>query len=294
VWVDDGFFDTLDIPVVDGRAIRRADLGAAPAVAMINDVFARHYWPGQRAVGKQIHLSTGRWVVVIGVARLNTFMSFGSPPMDTIFLPYGEPTQRDIRLLARSAGDPQTLVDPIRKVVRDLDPDQAMPEALAWQSSMNVFIKAALLSLDTLGAMGGLGLLLALVGLYGLIAFEVNSRTREIGIRMALGARAGEVVRMVLRQGLALAVCGVGVGLALTWGVLQAATAILPGDGSNGATPPEPNGGSQISAHVGTEYFGGEAFTVLVVVVLVVTILAAYLPARRASRVDPNVALRAD
>jgi putative ABC transport system permease protein len=214
--------------------------------------------------------------------------------MDTIFLPYGEPTQRDIRLLARSAGDPQTLADPIRKVVRDLDPDQAMPEALAWQSSMNVFIKAALLSLDTLGAMGGLGLLLALVGLYGLIAFEVNSRTREIGIRMALGARAGEVVRMVLRQGLALAVCGVGVGLALTWGVLQAATAILPGDGSHGATPPEPNGGSQISAHVGTEYFGGEAFTVLVVVVLVVTILAAYLPARRASRVDPNVALRAD
>ncbi len=294
VWIDDGFFDTLDIPIVEGRAIRRADLGTSPAVAMVNDVLARRYWPGQSAVGKQIHLSTGQWVAVIGVVRLNTFMSFGSPPMDTVFLPYGEPTQRDIRLLARSAGDPQALVDPIRKVVRDLDPDQAMPDALTWQSSMNVFIKAALLSLDTLGAMGALGLLLALVGLYGLIAYEVTSRTREIGIRMALGARAGEVVRMVLRQGLALAVCGVGVGLALTWGVLQAATAVLPGAGSSAANPPEPNGGSQITANFGTESFGGEAFTVLVIVVLIVTILSAYLPARRASRVDPNVALRAE
>jgi hypothetical protein len=121
VWIDDGFFDTLDIPIVEGRAIRRADLRASPDVAMVNDVLARRYWPGQDAVGKHIHLSTGQWVVVIGVVRLNAFMSFGSPPMDTIFLPYGEPTQRDIRLLARSVGDPQALVDPIRKVVRDLD-----------------------------------------------------------------------------------------------------------------------------------------------------------------------------
>jgi len=261
---------------------------------MVNDVLARRYWPGQSAVGKQIHLSTGQWVVVIGVVRLNTFMSFGSPPMDTIFLPYGEPAQRVIRLLARSAGDPQTLADPIRKVVRDLDPDQAMPDAQTWQRSMNVFISAALLSLDTLGAMGGLGLLLALVGLYGLIAYEVTSRTREIGIRMALGARTGEVVAMVLRQGLALAVCGVGVGLALTWAVLEGATAMLPGAGSNAATPPEANGGSQITANFGTEYFGGEAFTVMVIAVLVVTILSAYLPARRAARVDPNIALRAE
>lgn len=293
VWIDDGFFDTLEIPIVAGRAIRRADLRTVPTVAVVNDVLARHYWPGHDAVGQRIHLGTGAWVEVIGVVHLNAFMAFGSPPMDTIFLPYGEPSQRNIRLLARSAGDPQALVDPIRKIVRDLDPDQAMPDALSWQSSMNIFLKAALLSLNTLGAMGGLGLLLALVGLYGLIAYEVTSRTREIGIRMALGARAGAVVRMVLRQGLALAVCGVAMGLALTWLLVQAAGTILPGGGSS-AVPPEPNGGSQITANFSTDTFGGYAFTLLVLIVLAVTMLSAYLPARRASRVDPTVALRAE
>ncbi len=292
-WVDEGFFDTFGIPILRGRAFRKADLGPSPAVAIVNEVLVGHYWPGQNAIGKQVHLSTGQWVSVIGVAKIDRFMVFGTPPMDTIFLPYGTPKQRSITLAARTVGDPHALTEPIRAIIHDLDPDQAMPDARTWQSTFGVFIKAALLSLDTIGAMGVLGLLLALVGLYGLIAYEVSSRTREIGIRIALGARAAAIVRTVLRQGIALAVFGVAAGVALNWAFLRVVSAILGSNLNGPPKPPEPNAGSQISVQVGT-YFGGETFTILVIAVFVVTILAAWLPARRAARVDPNVALRAE
>jgi putative ABC transport system permease protein len=296
VWVDEGFFDTLGIPLIEGRAFHTADLRLSPVVAIVNDVLARHYWPGHNAIGKQIRLSTGQWVTVVGVAKLNTFMAFGTPPMDTVFLPYGTPKGPTVALITRSVGDPYGLVEPIRSAVSELDPDQAMPDARTWEKSFGVFVKGALLSLDTLGAMGLLGLLLALVGLYGLLAYEVSSRTREIGIRMALGAPGGAVVRMVLRQGVALAVFGVGLGMALDWGASKLLAALLGVSSRAGgdAKPPEPNGGGQISVQAGTQYFGNEAYVILVIAVLVVTILAAYLPARRAARVDPNVALRAE
>ena len=296
VWTGEGFFDTLGIPILEGRVFQAADLRGPVSVAIVNDVLAKHYWPDQNAIGKQIRLSTGQWVNVIGVARIKAFMAFGTPPMDTIFLPYGTPKQRDIRLLVRSSADPRALVDPIRSIVRDIDPDQVVPEAMPFQAMFDAWIKGALLGLDTLGAMGVLGLLLALVGLYGLLAYEVSSRTREIGIRMALGARAGAVVRMVLRQGIALAVCGVGAGVALNLGLAKVIMSFLGGGGNGGGAPkpPEPNGGNQISIQAGTDTFGSHAFTILVIAVFVVTILAAWLPARRAARVDPNVALRAE
>jgi predicted permease len=292
VWIDEGFFDTLGIPIAEGRGIGRRDLDRAPTVAVVNDALANHYWPGRSAVGKQIHLHTGEWITVVGVARLKAFMAFGTPPMDTIFLPYGAPSDRNVRLLVRSTGDPRTLAEPIHAIVRDLDPDQAIPDATPWQTSLGVFVDATLLALDTLGGMGGLGLVLALVGLYGLIAYDVSSRTREFGIRMALGARAASVVRMVLRQGLAVAACGVGAGLMLTWLTVRILDAFFSGTGSGPGSAPDPTGGSQINLQIGTDFFGGHSFTALVIAVLIVTTLAAYLPARRVLRVDPNVALR--
>jgi len=296
VWVDDGFFDTLGIPIIIGRGFHPADLGPSPTVAIVNDVLLHHYWPGQNVLGKQIRLKAGQWVNIVGVAKIKAFMAFGTGPMDTVFLPYGAPKDRDITVIARTTGDPHSIVEPIRTIIHDLDPDQAMPDARTWDSTFAIFLKGALLGLDTLGAMGVLGLLLALIGLYGLLAYEVNSRRREIGIRMALGARAGAVVRMVLRQGVALAVCGVGAGVALDWGAMKLMLAFLGVNPNAGGDPkpPEPNGGGQIDIQVGRATFGNQAFMVLVIAVFVVTILAAYLPARRAARVDPNVALRAE
>jgi predicted permease len=305
VWTQPSFFDALGVPILQGRALQASDMRATPSVAVVNDALVKRYWPGEGAVGKQIRLSTGQWVTVVGVAKLDAFMAFGTGPMDTIFLPYGIPKQRDIKLLVRSTGDPLALVEPIRGVVRELDPDQVVPEIRRFQSLFDLFIKGALLSLNTLGAMGVLGLMLALVGLYGLLAYEVSSRTREIGIRMALGARADAVVRIVLRQGIALAICGVTAGVGLNYGLVRVLAAILgtsstagSGEGfhkvSGTPKPPEPNGGNEISLHAGSDTFNGHAFAILVIAVFAVTILAAWLPARRAARVDPNVALRAE
>ncbi len=299
VWADEGFFETLGIPLLQGRTFQSADIAAKPSVAIVNEVLAKRYWPGQNAVGKRIRLSTGQWVDVIGLAKIERFMAAGTPPLDTIFLPFGATKDRDVRLAVRSTGDPQAPAEPIRRIIHDLDPDQAMPDAHAVQPFIALVLRAAWLGLDTFGALGVLGLLLALIGLYGLIAYEVNSRTREIGIRMALGARAGAVVRMVLRQGIVLAVVGLGLGMTLNYGLMEVMQAFLGAGGAGGgdAKPPEPNGGNQISLSAGygpDSTFNGHALAILVIAVFVVTMIAAWLPARRAARVDPNVALRAE
>jgi hypothetical protein len=309
VWVDEAYFDTFGIPILRGRAFRAADLyvgmGGASLVAVVNDVLAEHYWPGQNALGKQIRLGPGpsggdRWVTVIGVAKINNYIGLSTPAIDLVFLPYGLPyalpsgaPRHDVILVVRSArDDPYAPVESIRTVIRDLDPDQAVPSAETWQSTIGMVNKILSLAMNTIGAMGVLGLGLALVGLYGLLAYDVSARTREIGIRMALGARAGAVVRMVLRQGILLAVCGVGAGVGLNFAVLKIAGAML-GSG-NAPKPQDPNAGAGLSIQIGTEQFEGGAFWTLMVAVFAVTLLAAYLPARRAARVDPNVALRSE
>lgn len=299
VWGDEEFFETLGIPVVQGRVFQRADIAEKPSVAIVNEVLAKRYWPGQNAVGKRIRLNTGQWVDVIGVAKIDRFMAFGTPPMDIVFLPFGAAKDRDVRLAVRSTGDPQAPAESIRRIIHELDPDQAIPDSHAVQPFFALVMRAVWLGLNTFGAMGVLALLLALVGLYGLLAYEVSSRTREIGIRMALGARAGAVVRMVLRQGIALAVFGVGAGMALNYGLVKVMQTFLGNGGAGGgdAKPPEPNGGNQISLNAGygpDSSFNGHALAILVIAVFVVTILAAWLPARRAATVDPNVALRAE
>jgi macrolide transport system ATP-binding/permease protein len=299
VWTDEGFFDTMGIAILQGRHFQKSDLGHAPAVVVVNQVLARHYWPDRDAIGQQLRLADGKgqFVEVVGVAKIDDYMAFGSPPMDIVFIPFSSvPPKRDVILIARSAKDPSGLAEPVRKTLRDLDPDQALPEAFTYQNTFGVFASLLRLGTHTISAMGVLGLALALVGLCGLLMFEVDSRTREIGIRMALGAGQGSVVLMVLRQGIALAVCGIAAGVALNYGVVRLLMAIfgLGGNNSNSPATPAPNSGTNIELHAGTDTFGHYGFYALVLAVFVVTIVASYFPARRASRVDPNVALRCE
>lgn len=295
VWTDEGFFDALKIPILKGRGFRKSDVGHAPEVAVVNEVLARHYWSGQEAVGNRVRLGSGQWVEVVGVAHIDDFMAFGMPPMDVIFLPYEKPsTQRPVMAYVRAGGDPNALVEPMRRVVHDLDPDQVDPDPGTLQSFLVPVEKLVRLGTDTVASMGVLGLGLSLVGLYGLIAFEVNSRTREIGIRMALGARSRSIVNLVLLQGIVLAVCGTAAGLGLNAGIVRLLAALL-GSGNqpaNGApATPTPSDGNQIQLQAHSEDI---PYIALGLAVLAVTILSAYLPARRAARVDPNVALRAE
>jgi putative ABC transport system permease protein len=273
---DEHYFSTMGIAILDGRNFQRQDDTGAPRVAIVNEQLAKHYWPNQRAIGKRLHLVAEPdqpWVDIVGVAKTSKYIFFAEPPSDFVYLPYRQKKPPRMIMVAQSAGDPAGLVGPLREIVRGLDANlpifnvRTMEEFYRMRavSVFNVVI-------GIVAAMGGMGLGLAIVGLYGLVAYATSRRTREIGIRMAIGATGVTVLRMVLRQGLVLALVGLVLGLLASVGAGEAMRAAF----ATGADEPR----------------DFVALALVAPVVLVVTLLAAYIPARRASRVNPMQALR--
>jgi predicted permease len=274
--VDEHYFDTMAISILQGRAFRIDDSATAPRVAIVNQPFAGHYWPGQDPIGKRFRLvdQDNAWVEIVGLARTSKYVFIAEPPTEFIYLPYRQQQPQRIILLAQSAGDSSTLTGPLREVVRRLDANLPIygvrtMEALYEMRAVRIFR----VLITVIGAMGLMGLGLAIVGLYGLVAYAVGRRTREIGIRMAIGADRAAVVRMVLRQGLVLALVGLGVGAAASVGAGELLQAAFP---------------------TGDDRSDIVSLFLVIPVVLSVTFLAAYVPARQASRVDPILALRQD
>jgi predicted permease len=270
--VDEHFFETMALPLLSGRGFRVSDNTSAPKVVVINEAMAKKYWPGKDPVGKRIRLDSpqGPWAEVVGVAKSCKYIWVGEAPLDYIYLPYAQTTPVRMTLIAQSTGGSASLTGPLRDVVRGLDANLPVYDI----RSMEDFFRARAIStseiiLNVIGAMGVSGLLLAMVGLYGLVAYSVSRRTREFGIRMAIGASTVNVSRMVLRQGMALAVGGVAIGLLLS----------LLAD----------RGMKVVFYSVGTDWL---PFLVAPVMLLFMTAVAAYAPARRASRIDPMKALR--
>jgi predicted permease len=272
--VDEFYFDALDIPLIAGRNCTRRDDEHAPRVAIVNQRFADHYWPNQDPLGKRFRLESAKnaWVEIVGIAKMSKYLFIAEPPSDFVYLPYRQNPPRRIFLVARSSGDPAALAAPLREVVRGLDVDmpifnvRTMDELYQMRATsiFNVLV-------TTIGAMGLMGLGLSIVGLYGLVAYAASRRTREIGIRMAIGATAPNVLRMVLGQGAALARRGLVLGLAAGVGAGRLLSAAFP------------TGGDRRDV-VSLALVGS--------VVFVVTLLASYIPARRAARVNPIEALR--
>ena len=272
--VDEHYFDTMALTILQGRNFRVDDAVNAPRVAIVNQQFARHYWPNQDPIGKRFRLvdRDNAWVEVVGLARMSKYVFIAEPPTEFVYLPYRQQQPQRMMMLAQSAGDPSTLVGPLRDVVRRLDGNLPVSgvrtmEALYEMRATRIF--SVLITL--IGSMGLMGLGLAIVGLYGLIAYAVGRRTREIGIRMAVGADPAALVRMVLRQGLVLALVGLGIGVVASVGAGRLLQAAFP---------------------TGSDQGDLIALVLVIPVVLAVTFLAAYLPARQASRVDPILALR--
>jgi hypothetical protein len=287
VWADNSFFDALAIPILRGRGFRNTDSAGETDIAVVNEALAKLYWPGQDPIGKRIRMDDGkgRWVQVVGVSAIRNYDTILTvPPPKLLFLPAARnPKYPPMMLFARSAGDPTALSGPLRSVVRQLDPNQAIPEIHVWGENAEVMSRGLKMAAQAIGAMGATGLILALVGLYGLVAYDVGTRTREIGIRMALGASRFSLLRMTMWQGLVLAICGIGAGVLLNREIGDFFIGLLPAANANN------NGGD------GVEFkFGDREFAVLAVAVLLLTMLAAYIPARRAASVDPSVALRCD
>jgi predicted permease len=271
VRVDEHYFETLALPVVRGRSFLRTDTLGAPDVAIVNEQFASHYWPNQDPVGKRFRLPDKTWVQVIGVAKNSKYLFIAEPPTDFLYFPYRQKKAQRLVLLAQSAGDSAALVGPLREAVHSLDPNMPMFNVRTMEE---FYRKRAMISdvlVGTVGAMGAMGLGLAIVGLYGLVAYAVSRRTREIGIRMAIGANRTSVLGMVLRQGLVLAVVGLLVGLAASVGAGELLRAAFP---------------------MGSNQRDFVSLLIVVPIVLAVTVLAVYVPARRASRVSPMQALR--
>lgn len=271
-WVDESFFDTMAVPLLRGRGFRASDLWGGPRVAVINEVMAQHYWPNQDPVGKRFRLGdrNGKWVQIVGVAKTGKYIWIGEAPTEFIYLALDELPSARMTLVAQSYSDAAGLVTPLREMVRGLDPGQPMFDVRTMQDFYQMrAIGAPGMIIVVVRAMGLIGLLLALVGLYGLMAYSVARRTREIGIRMAIGADRGLVVRMVLRQGLRLALAGLAIGLVASLGAEKAVMAIF-----------------------GSTERDALAYVLVAPALLAVTMLAAWVPARRASRVDPIRTLR--
>jgi predicted permease len=270
--VDEGYFDTLAIPILRGRGFRESDTSTAPRVAVVNQELANRYWPNRDAIGKRFRLedAKGPWVQVVGVAKTSKYEWVGEPPTPFLYLSFAQHPSSHMVLVAQSFGDAAALVAPLREMVRGLDANQPVYDV---RTMADVFETRAIatpnLIIQTVGAMGLIGLLLAMVGLYGLMAYSVARRTREIGIRMAIGADRGSVERMVLRQGFILAITGLAIGLAASFAAETGVNAVFS---STGRDP--------------------LAYLIVAPALLAVTMLAAWAPARRAAKVDPMRALR--
>lgn len=270
--INENYFDVMRIPIVSGRAFRVTDTATSPRVAIVNEELAKHYWPGQSAIGKRFRLENRNrpWVEIVGVAKTTKYIWFAEPPTDFLYLPLAQHPRQHMTLLAESFGEPASLVAPLRQVVRGLDTNQPIYDVRTMEELYQArAVSNPNMIVVTIGAMGLVGLLLALVGLYGLVSYTAGRRTREIGIRMAIGAERSTVLRMVMQQGLRLSLTGVAIGLLAGFGAERALNAIFSSSGSDWSM-----------------------YLLVAPTLLAVTLLAAYVPARRASRVDPMKALR--
>ena len=273
--IDEHYFDTFAVPLVLGRNVTVDDDLDAPRVAIVNQQLAQHYWPDQDPIGKRFRLNDAEktWVQIVGVAKTVKYLFIAEPPTDFVYLPYRQRKPQRMILVTQSAGDPATLVGPLREIVRGLDVNQPIFNVRTMEEFYRMRAVSIFNVLITMvGAMGLMGLGLAIVGLYGLVAYAATRRTREIGIRMAIGATRTTVMRMVLRQGMVLALVGLVIGLVASVGAGELMAAAFPQGGK--------------------EQRDVLALVLVTPIVLAVTLLATYIPARRASRINPVQALR--
>ena len=266
------YLKTLNIPLLRGRDFNAQDRDGAPGAVIVNETFARRYFPGQDPLGQRVSLggAQGPWLEVVGLARDGKYVTLGEVPAPFLYQPLAQRHESGMVLLVRTSGDPSQLVSAVRDEVHSIEPNLPLTNARVMEDLLSTSLYPARMGAILIGVFGLLALLLASVGLYGVMSYSVSRRTREIGIRMALGARGGDVLRLVLRQSMTLVALGVGLGL----GAAFAATRLLSGF-LYGISPTDP-----------------AAFIGIAALLSIVSLAASLVPARRAATVDPLVAFR--
>ncbi len=263
------YFHTLEIPLVQGRDFSEQDRPGAPKSVIINQTMANRFWPQQSAVGHHIHL-WGDWRTVVGVARDIKYHRMNEPPESFVYLPSLQAGSTDANLLVRSRGSSSALLGAIRWEAKSLDPRVQPLETDNLSDLLRVSLFANRMAASLATILGALGMLLAALGIYGVLSYTISQRVREIGIRMALGAQSADILQLVIGQGLRLAVAGAAAGAVISLILTRWMTTLL-----FGVSPTDPT-----------------TFAIVILLVTGVSVLAAYIPARRAMRMDPMVALR--
>jgi predicted permease len=267
--VDFGYFDAMGVPILRGRSFRETDDANAPPVMVINETFANRFWPGEDALGKHVRRGDKDYQV-IGIAKNGKYFSLGEDPKSFIYMPLEQIYRASFYIHVRTAADPSGFLETLRREVRNLDDKLPVSDLQTMNSAMGFALMPARLAASVVSAFAFLALFLAAIGLYGVIAYSVSQSVRDIGIRMALGAQAGDVLRLVLRGGMTLTAIGLAIGLAMGLALTQLMKGLL-----YGISPTDPL-----------------SFGIAVTVLAVVALLAVYLPARRATHIDPIIALR--
>ena len=278
-----GYFQTMNLPVLSGRDISDQDTLKSPGVVVINDCLARHHWPGQDAIGKRITLDDlaghPAWLTVVGVVKNAVRGEWTEPAEDEIYLPFLQnhdylenPAAQYgyLTLVARADGDPAALTPSIRGIIASLDKTVALSEVQTMDQVVDAATAEPRFYVLLLGTLAAVALVLAAAGIYGVISYSVSRRTQEIGIRMALGATASDVIQLVVRQGVMSAMAGVITGLVSALALTRLMSRLL-----YGVQPSDPL-----------------TFVSVALLLCAMAALACYFPARRAAKVDPMVALR--
>jgi predicted permease len=268
--VDSGFFDAAGIRIVRGRNFNDIDLPESLPVVIINQAMAQKFWPGEDAVGHIIRDVDGDDLTVVGVVTDAKIRTIGESPRPFVYQPYSQTYEPFLNVIARTSIDAEQTALDLLAIGRELDPELWVWEAKTMEQHLGIMLLPARLSAVLLSAFAGLALALASIGLYGIVSYAVSRRTREVGIRMSLGADGAAVVRMLVGSGMKLVAAGSVMGLAIAFLAARLMSGLL----------------------FNVEALDPTTFVLVPVVLVGAAVVAAYIPARRASRVDPASALR--
>jgi len=274
--VSPNYFSTLEIPVKQGRGLNASDTENSERVIVINSAMARRYWPNEDPIGKRLIIGESSkdtsWRTIVGVVGDNHHASLSEPPVPTAFISYLQDLESWPRMgfVIKAKTDPASLTSGVRKELASIDRAQPVYAIEPMENLLHASVAQRRFIMLLLGSLSFIALTLASVGVYGVISFSVSERTQEIGIRLALGARAGDVLKMVLRQGMRVAFIGIVIGLGAAFALTRLLSSLL-----FEVSPTDPR-----------------TFSIVAALLATVAFLACYLPARRATKVDPLEALR--
>jgi predicted permease len=270
--VGPNYFKTMETPLLRGRDFAENDRKGSPEVVVINETLAAMLWPHEDALGKRLSTAgpEGPFLEVVGVARDGKYRSLGEEPRPYVYQPVLQSYDPKMTLVVRTAGEPQALAPAVREQIRALDAKLPIADVKTFRDQLNLSLFPSRVAAWVLGGFGLLALLLAAIGIYGVVSYSVAQRTREIGVRMALGAKQKDVLRLVLGQGLFVIGLGLAVGLSLAFAATRLIAGFLYGVGATDLL----------------------TFGAVPLLLGLVALGASYIPARRATKVDPLVALR--